>query len=520
MNLSTEVTAAERPFWRTWLGSARAARGIRILLSLIIVAASVVPLARFVGVALARVGYPFDLEWCEGGTLGHIRVVLAGQHIYREPSLEFTPYLYPPLYYYVSALPSLLLGAGHLAPRLVSLASILGCFVLLGRWVRDETGDPVAGLAAVGLLSATYQLTGFWFELARVDAFFLLLVFASHITARTAKTDARAALVGVFIAAACFTKQLGIPLALPALLLLAVRSFRLSAIAALVSGALIVVTATAFNLSSKGWFLYYVLDLPSRHEIEWQRFWPSVQTYFLGVTFPMTVAGVVLLCGLGFRPAAWKRWLCYALFVGLACATSFLPFLKSGGYPNGLIPSYAALALASGLVLGALRRARGSALGSLGPQLVACLLLLLQLVLLDYDPQLALPTAADLEANQQVMARLEKLKKPLFVTGSSFYTMTAGDAGIMTDTMGLIDIYKGGGPQAQHLNAALLDAIHQHRFKTIVLDRAAGFLPNNVVEAIRREYVERGSVLRGLPGDVIWPKSGASVRPDSIWVVP
>ena len=493
-------------------------RAIELALSAIIVIASILPLSQFVRVALLRVNYPFDLEWCEGGILGHIRVVLAGQQIYREPSLEFTPYAYPPLYYYVSALPSLVFGAGHFAPRLVSLVSILGCFVLLGRWVRDETGDPVAGLAAAGLLSATYQLTGYWFEVARIDSLFLLLVFSSHMTARTAKTPARAVIVGVLIAAACYTKQLGIPLAVPALLLLTLRSVRLGLIGAGVSGALVLVTALAFNLSSHGWFLYYVLALPSRHEIEIARFWPSLQTFFLSNTFPLTLAGVALVCGVAFSRSYWKSWLFHAVFVGLACTTAFLPFLKTGGYPNGLIPAYASLALAFGIGLGTLRRARASALGSIGPRLLACVVLVLQVVTLDYDSKLALPSEADLEANQKVMARLSALEKPLFVTGSSYYSMAAGGENVMTDTMGLIDIYKGSGPQAEHLDAVLTEAIRSHRFKTIVLDRAAGFLPDHIVSLIRQEYEPRGTVLHGVAPDVMWQKSGASLRPDTVWV--
>jgi hypothetical protein len=215
----------------------------------------------------------------------------------------------------------------------------------------------------------------------------------------------------------------------------------------------------------------------------------------------------------------WKGWLFHAVFVGLACTTSFLPFLKSGGYPNGLIPAYAALALASGIGLGTLRRSRvGSALGSIGPRLAGAIVLVSQFAVLDYDPKAALPSAADLEANKEVMARLSALQKPLFVTGSSFYTMVAGGENVMTDTMGLIDIFKGRGPQAERLEALLSQAIHQHRFKTIVIDRAAGFLPDNIVSMIRQEYVQQGSVLHGLPPDVIWPRSGASVRPDSVWV--
>jgi len=519
MSGTKEVSSAPRSRAAFVLESPELIRWLELLLTAVVVIASLVPLARFVQVALLRIGYPFDLEWCEGGILGHIQVILAGQHIYREPSLEFTPYIYPPLYYYVSALPSLLFGAGHFAPRLVSLLSILGCFVLLGRWVRDETDDPVAGLAAVGLLCATYQLTGYWFELARVDAFFLLLVFSSQMTARRAHKPAHAVFAGVLIAAAIFTKQLGIPLAIPALLLLALRSPRLALIAAGVSGALVLGVALYFNISTHGWFLYYVLDLPSRHQVQLTRFWPSLNTFFLSTTFPMTLAGVALVCGLAFRRRRWQSWLFHTVFVTVTCTTSFLPFLKDGGYPNGLIPAYAALALAAGIGLGTLRRARvGSALGSLGPQLAACIVLLIQFAVLDYEPKQALPSKADLAANKQVMARLSTLQKPLYFTGSSFYSRTAGGENVITDSMALIDIFKGGGPQAEHLDQVLSEAILQHRFKTIVVDRVVGFLPPKYVALIHQEYVQQGSVLSGLPSDAIWPKSGAALRPDGVWV--
>ncbi len=117
-----------------------------------------------------------------------------------------------------------------------------------------------------------------------------------------------------------------------------------------------------------------------------------------------------------------------------------------------------------------------------------------------------------------MVARLSALQKPLFVTGSSYYNLVAGEENALTDTMGLIDIYKGRGPEMEHLNGVLTEAIQNHRFKTIVLDRVAGFLPDNIVSLIHQEYVQQGSVLHGLPPDVIWPRSGASVRPDTVWV--
>ena len=45
----------------------------------------------FVRQFLLRVGYPFDLEWMEGGMLLHADRVLKGEGIYVPPSFEFIP---------------------------------------------------------------------------------------------------------------------------------------------------------------------------------------------------------------------------------------------------------------------------------------------------------------------------------------------------------------------------------------------------------------------------------------------
>jgi 4-amino-4-deoxy-L-arabinose transferase-like glycosyltransferase len=64
----------------------------------------------YLSLAWSRVSYPFELEWMEGGSVGHVRRLLAGQQIYVAPSLDFIPYPYPPFYYYVSAAAAHLFG--------------------------------------------------------------------------------------------------------------------------------------------------------------------------------------------------------------------------------------------------------------------------------------------------------------------------------------------------------------------------------------------------------------------------
>src|SRR6476619_1878667 len=80
-------------------------------------------IASFVWIAISTVNYPFQLEWLEGGTVDVIQRVVTGRGIYVEPSLEYVPYVYMPLYYWLAALVTEVVGIGLLAPRLVSLVS-------------------------------------------------------------------------------------------------------------------------------------------------------------------------------------------------------------------------------------------------------------------------------------------------------------------------------------------------------------------------------------------------------------
>ena len=57
----------------------------------------------FLTVVLLRIRYPYELEWIEGGILQHVQRVVAGKPLYVPPTLEWTPLIYGPLYYYVSA---------------------------------------------------------------------------------------------------------------------------------------------------------------------------------------------------------------------------------------------------------------------------------------------------------------------------------------------------------------------------------------------------------------------------------
>ena len=145
--------------------------------------------------------------------------------IYAPPSLDFIPYLYTPLYPALLALLSKLLPFGYLLGRGLSIAAFVGALALLvvvaarqggpafatGGWSpgRDRwLGLPTAvGVAAAGLVAASFAFTGSFYDLVRADSLLLLLEAAALTAALLGGGLPSAAVAGLLIALAFFTKQ-------------------------------------------------------------------------------------------------------------------------------------------------------------------------------------------------------------------------------------------------------------------------------------------------------------------------
>src|SRR5579872_4504024 len=119
----------------------------------------------FAWVALARLAYPFDLEWMEGAQLTHARELLAGRALYRAPSADFIAFGYQPLYAAVVAATGAIVGLAPANGRAVSVLATLLVAWLLARIAERETGSRTYAALAAGLCFAAYPVTGFWFDL-------------------------------------------------------------------------------------------------------------------------------------------------------------------------------------------------------------------------------------------------------------------------------------------------------------------------------------------------------------------
>jgi hypothetical protein len=465
-------------------------------------------LGAYLVVALSRIGYPYDLEWMEGGMLEHVARVLGGQTLYGPPSLQFTPYLYAPLYYDLAAPIAKLFGLRLLSLRMVSFAASLGVFALIAALVRCGTRSRLGALVAVGLYAALFKRSGAFFDLARVDSLALFLsLLGIWLLLASERHDVAA---GVVLAAAFFTKQSALLIALPVVL---ARTWGLRGPRRL--GALLAFAALAaggsalLHLRTGGWSSYYLFALPASHprvSASWVGYW----LHDLLLTVPIALLAFVIDRA---RAAGASRPLVLCAVLG-ALADAWSSRLHSGGYNNVLMPAYACLAWQIGTVLGCLDQP--AAAETPGPPKrrsiracapVACLL---QLALLWYAPWRQVPTSADRAAGDALVAKLAATPGPVLVPFHPHLGRLAGKA-TYAQEMALSDVMRGGDRHAADLLAAdVRRRLGAREFGALVLDQ--DWWPAEV----RASYDRSEALFPGQP-DVFWPVTGWPTRPRDLY---
>ncbi len=452
---SLRLTIAQRTAVRR---AAAAASGLVVL-------GAVVALAAYVWVAVHRLGYPYELDWLEGGALEQVRRVLDGGSLYTAPSLAYVSYTYPPLYSYVAAAVATVTGVGFLPLRLVSFASSLVAIGLTGRWVADVTADRTAACASAGLFAATYALTGWWFDVGRLDSLFVALTLAALWLGRRADGTRAGAAAGLVAFLAFFTKQIAPVAIVPALIWLALVRPRVGLAALATLGVLIAASTLLLDGLTGGWYRYYILsELAGQPWVrrEWFGFW-RIDLY--QQLRPLTLLGVLALVGVLWRrhrPAIGYE---LAATLGLLLAAWFSR-LHSGGYVNVLMPAYAACAVLGGLAFAWLRR-RGPL-----PALIAVALVLVQLAQLLTLPDHALPHRSAHNAGAELIASLRSLPGPVLVLAHPWYGTLAGKGSFAQEDAITEVLRSRAAHGSDDLRRALRGSLNRYGIRAVVLDAA------------------------------------------------
>jgi hypothetical protein len=378
-------------------------------------------------------------------------------------------------------------GIGFLPLRLVSFVSSLAAIAVLWRWVVEATRDRVAGPVAAGLFAATYGLTGWWFDVGRLDSLFVALTLTALWLGRRAEGIGAGVAVGVIAFLACFTKQIALVAVVPAFVWLALIRPRAGLAALTTLVVLLVASTVLLDDLTNGWYRYFVLsELSGQPWLRWMwlGFWRVDLYYYL---WPLAwLVGVAAIVAAG---RAWRRrsdhdrrrprlaiWrgadgrlgvgYDLAAVAGLLLAAWFSR-LHSGSAPNVLMPAYVACALLAALAFSRLRR-----LGAL-PALAVCAVVVAQLAMLLTMPNRALPTKADRTAGAELIARLRSLPGPVLILGHPWYGTLAGK-GSFAQVDAITEVLRSDAHRgAAVLNRTLGDSLNHYHVQAVVLDQLA-----------------------------------------------
>jgi len=149
---------------------------------------SILSILAYVAAAVSRIGYPYELQYFEGSTVEVSARVTEGLPLYGPPSTTWTPWPYPPLYFWISGELGRITGINLATLRSVSFVASLGALLLLLLVVRRTTSSTTAGIVAAALFAGTYRVTGAWFDAARVDSLFVMLLLLALYVALRART--------------------------------------------------------------------------------------------------------------------------------------------------------------------------------------------------------------------------------------------------------------------------------------------------------------------------------------------
>lgn len=371
-----------------------------------------------------RLVYPYELDWIEGGMLTSVIHILDGNNLYTAPSIHYVPFVYAPIFFYFSAIVAKILGASLLTLRLVSaVASLvsLGTIVLI---VWGETKSWFWGLASAGLFAGLYPATRFWFDLARVDSVFLMFFLLFLWSIRRGSSLRWQVLAGIFLTLTILTKQNGMTMCLPILAVYCLFEWRKRMVLPGIFVLLYTILTLIFVFSSNGWYVYYCFTLAFSKPNDWQVY-PFLDFIhnFLASNIPIALVLSLSLFPLWFSRAAQERFILWLVALVGTIATSYLAKANLGGVNNVVMPTFAILSILCGiaaheLVL-RLHNSRYHALAEIG----ICLLIVLQLGQLAYNPFSNLPSSDAYKNGVKALKWIKKFDGNVYLPNSPIALM-------------------------------------------------------------------------------------------------
>jgi len=493
----------------------------RLLRGLLVVLAGFL-LLLFLWAAARRMRYPFEVEWIESNVLMSVLRVAHGQGLYVAPTLDFVPFLYAPLYLYLAAGLTKIVGVGnhgYMAMRLLSTLATLGSCAAIYFLVLTETRRRVAGIAAAGMFVGCYAVVGGFYDIGRVDSLFVFLLLLALLAQRRGHPVV-AALLWVLTFQ---TKQTVLPLAVFILCAEWQRPRRLIAGAgtflAVAGGSILLL-----NHATGGWYNFYLFHLSGGFPMVGRLivlYLPQMVVQPVAVAWVVIVAAV-LLTGVKLRSAGtmFYGFVSVALYGG-----TWYVEAHRGASMNAMMPVYAWTAVLFGVALARLL-SWAEKIGSARLGLLALATAAMQLLALVYSPGRFVPPASSVAASQRFVEQLRALPGDVYVLNHSYDAILAGkQPHAEGEALGAVLDAKLGATSAD-LRAELDEAMRAHKYTAVVIDDVE---PRDTAWHFERDYpLEESTGLSDLgyltsqpnwfllPCDVKPAVAEGLLRPDSV----
>jgi len=447
------------------------------LLKGLIVAFCLVFIALDLFIIFSRMFYPYQLEWMEGAGLVQVSRILAGRALYAPPSIDFVPLIYPPMFFYASALVAKLIGLGFGALRLVSFLSSASCAVIIYLAVREKRNGRFAALLGAGCFASTFMLTGQWFDVARPDMIAAGFTMLGIYLARDSKHGNLPFLLSGFVFAMAFlSKQSALIVCLAAVFYYVLYDWRRAILLVLSFGLSLAILYAVFWITTAGWINYYLFTIPAAHKFD---FSPGrIVSVLIGQFMPVIVFLVVGLGPVFVSPRKLygdRTYRYYFIMAAALIATGVVGRLNAYSGPNVYAPSYLGIALLVGLSVDWLVEGTGQTVIHPAFILAGWLVLSAQFGYLipAYFQARTIPTQQDLAAGDALVAKIKGFRGDVLLLDNNYLALYADKTPYfnemaMAEVNGLGNLYPQ--PQWKDLEPQVRNLTHAPTTDALIVD--------------------------------------------------
>ncbi len=370
-------------------------------------------------VSFRAIPFPYELEWGESACLDMAARINDGKPLYPIPSLEYIPTVYNFLYFYISGYAAKVAGLSLPLLRSISFGCFLLTLLVMGFWMKHEKRRWTLALIAMGIYAASFELSGAWIHLARIDSMFVLFLFFGTVLLHTSHRPWGMVVSALLVFLAFLTKQSTI-LYVPFLTLYLVLykpkhvKYFLSVICVLVG-----ISVVVGNALTAGRYYWYIFAFQPQ-----RGFYGSyVIAYFKQFAVPLGWLGLFLLgtavyVGATRQVTSFLRMNSFYLFMAaVSLIISLASISQHGAYYNNMMPFYlyTAMLIANSIQFVETVNERRF------PRAIGYALICLLPWSTIFNPQKYIPARNDYQAGERIVSLLKAVEGPVWVTHTTSY---------------------------------------------------------------------------------------------------